>query len=292
MLILISGCTSDPPPVSDDFDLQGHRGARGLLPENTVDGFLRALDLGVNTLELDVVVSADSQLVVSHEPWMSHAICSTPEGEPIEEDTRDRYNLYQMPYSDIQQYDCGSRGNAGFPEQEARPTFKPLLTTVIDSVEAYRLTHNLPEVRYNVETKSSPNGDGFFHPNPNAFARLVHTTLSERGVLDRSTVQSFDVRTLQAMRAIDDEVQLALLVGDTDPLETHLDVLGFVPEIYSPHYRLVDEALVHEVQERGMKLIPWTVNSVDDMQRLVELGVDGLITDYPDRFSAVRRTGS
>ncbi len=270
------------PPLHD-LDLQGHRGARGLLPENSIAGFIKALELGMTTLEMDVVVSQDSQLVVSHEPWMSHHICSHPDGTPVTEPEEAGLRLFQMTYTEIQTFDCGQRGNPRFPTQTPQPMHKPLLRTVIDTVEATLSARNLPLVGYNIETKSRPSGDHTDHPGPEAFAALLYHALQEADMLERVIVQSFDVRTLQAMRWLDDGVPLALLIGEAGVLEDQLAALGFVPEIYSPYHALVDADLVAAVRTKGMRLIPWTVNEPEAMERLHTLGVDGLITDYPDR---------
>src|SRR6267378_2929220 len=117
------------------FDIQGHRGARGLKPENTIPAFLTALDTGVTTLEMDVIVTRDKQVVVSHEPWMSAAICSDRAGKPINEKEEKKYNLYRMTYEEVKQFDCGSRGNVKFPEQEKMYAAKPLLSDVMVAVE-------------------------------------------------------------------------------------------------------------------------------------------------------------
>jgi glycerophosphoryl diester phosphodiesterase len=269
------------PPA---FDLQGHRGARGLLPENTVPSFLRALDLGVTTLELDVVISKDRQVVVSHEPWFSSVICTRPDGSVIPEEEERGYNLFELTYDEIAAFDCGSRAHPGFPRQERMRVSKPLLHEVINAAEGHATERGLAPVRYNVEIKSHPQGDGLYHPLPGEFARLVYDVIAETGVLGRSNLQAFDVRSLQAVRSIDPNVPLALLIGPEDDLglDGNLARLGFQPEIYSPHYGLVDLDLVREAQRRGMQVIPWTVNTTDEMRSLVKLGVDGIITDYPD----------
>lgn len=266
------------------FDVQGHRGARGLLPENTLPAFLKALELGVTTLEMDVVITKDAQVVVSHEPWFSSTICSLPSGEPVPAEAQMSYRIYDMTYEEVARFDCGRRGHPLFPRQEARAAVKPLLRDVLQAAETYAREHGLPPVRYNIETKSRPEGDGSFHPDPETFTRLLYDVLVEAGVLDRTILQSFDVRTLQAGRRIDPAWQLSLLVareGDRG-IEANLATLGFVPDVYSPDYRLVDAALVDEAHRRGMRVIPWTVNTLDAMRQLQSLGVDGLITDYPD----------
>jgi glycerophosphoryl diester phosphodiesterase len=265
------------------YDLQGHRGARGLLPENALPGFRRALELGVTTLELDLGISRDALVIVSHEPWFSSSICLMPDGQPVLAGEEQSHNIYELTYAEIARYDCGSRGNPAFPEQVAMPATKPLLDSVIVHAEAYAALHGLPSVLYNMEIKSWPDRDGVFHPAPGPFARLVYDVIEAHGVTERTFIQSFDPRALEAMRTVDPTVRLVLLVDNNLGLETNLGGLTFTPAVYSPHHRLVDAELVEAVHRRGMKLIPWTVNDPGAMQRLVALGVDGIITDYPDR---------
>lgn len=266
------------------FDLQGHRGARGLLPENTLPAMQRALELGVTTLEMDVVITKDGHVVLSHEPWFSAEICSLPSGEPVPPEAERSYRLYEMTYAEVTRFDCGRRGHPRFPRQEKRPAVKPLLRDVIEAAEAYTDAHGLPPVWYNIETKSTPAGDGVYHPDPETFTRLLSDVVAAAGVKARAVLQSFDVRTLRAARRLDPAWALALLVAaDGGPgLAERLDDLGFTPALYSPDHRLVDAALVAEAHRRGMRVVPWTVNTVEEMARLRDLGVDGLITDYPD----------
>ncbi len=274
------------------FDLQGHRGARGLAPENTIPSFLKALEYGVNTLECDVVVSKDKRIVVSHEPWFSHEISTAPDGTPIDAATEKQFNIYEMTYSDILRFDVGKRGHARFPRQQPMVANKPLLSDVFREVDAYCLQHKLKPVRFNIEIKSTPEGDGKFHPAPEEFAQLLYKELQQAGMIARTTVQSFDVRALQAMRKLDSTLSLALLVENTMSLTENLQRLGFTPDIYSPYYRLVNTELVAQVHQRGMKLIPWTVNTLSDMKALLELGVNGLITDYPDSASTIHKNNN
>jgi glycerophosphoryl diester phosphodiesterase len=144
------GTTAKRQPNMEAFDWQGHRGARGLMPENSVPAFLKALEFPVSTLELDVAISQDSQVVVSHEPWFSHHICSLPEGGAVTEEQEARLLLFQMPYSEIQRYDCGIRGNERFREQQAMPVVKPLLSDVVLAVEAYCRKSGRALPRYNI----------------------------------------------------------------------------------------------------------------------------------------------
>ena len=283
----ISGCAShnlesDSNKAPKIIDIQGHRGARGLYPENTITGFIEAVKLGVTTLEMDVVVSMDSALVVSHEPWMNDLFCMDPSGQLLGKNSKQQYNLYKMNYAEIVQFDCGKLGNAKFPFQKHLPEHKPLLSEVISTVERYIQTNKLPKVNFNIETKSEPAGDGIYNPDPKTFVRLLYDMLNHHQILQQTIVQSFDVRTLQEMKKTDASIRTALLVENVDGLNANLDKLGFLPTIYSPDFNLVNEELIAEVHKRQIKIIPWTVNRTKDMKTLVDAGVDGFITDYPD----------
>jgi glycerophosphoryl diester phosphodiesterase len=294
VMLLSVGCSSQQnqnmeKPI-DQFDIQGHRGARGLLPENTIPAMFKAIDLGVNTIELDVVISADSQVVVSHEPYLSSKICTGPEGESINSaDAKEKYNMYQMTYEQIALCDCGSKGNNDFPEQIAMRVSKPLLSTLIDSVEQYVATKGLKPIAYNIEIKSEEDGDLIFHPAPEVFVDMVYALVKEKGIMERSTIQSFDVRVLRVLNQKYPEVRLAYLVWKNPFYESAIESLGFVPAIYSPYYMLVSDSLIAYAAEKGMKVIPWTVNDYEKILELKKKGVDGIITDYPDRAMKLRQ---
>jgi glycerophosphoryl diester phosphodiesterase len=192
-----------------------------------------------------------------------------------------------MTYEEVAAYDCGSLKLSEFPEQEPQSAPKPSLREVIRRAEAYVQEHDRDPVFYNIEIKSRPSWDEHFHPDPTTFAERVLAVVTEEAVASRTTIQSFDPRSLEAVHEQNATVRTALLVWTDDGLAEHLDALSFVPDIYSPAARLVDEALPAGVHERGLQLIPWTVNERSAMKRLVRLGVDGLITDYPDRGRTV-----
>lgn len=270
--------------IVTQMDIQGHRGARGNLPENTIASMLFAVEAGVRTLELDVVISGDTQVVVSHEPWFSHEISLTPEGASIEKDSQMLHNLYQMDYATIRAYDVGSLGNDRFPHQEKKPAYKPLLKDLIDEIESFVAKNNLKPVFYNIEIKSHPQGDDLFHPTPGRFCQIVMKVLDDLIPLERYNIQSFDTRVLVWMNQNRPEVELAYLLESVEENKTILDKveeLSFVPEIISPHFELVDSLFVARVDSLNAKIIPWTVNNPNEMIRLSSLGVYGIITDYP-----------
>lgn len=287
VLALIPVTMAEAQPKTFTFDLQGHRGARGLLPENTLPAFEKALKLGVQTLELDVVISADSQVVVSHDPVMSTTICSNPDGTPVDREIR----LFDLTVEEIQEYDCGMRGNPRFPEQERIAVSKPLLSEVIAMERRVSAELGRQPAFWNIETKSTLAGDGTYHPRPETFARLLYDVVREGGILDHTVIQSFDPRTLQVVRAIDPTVSLSLLVDSreaTDP-EGAVAELGFTPEVYSPNHAPLTQELVKQIQSMGMQVVPWTINDPARMRALLEMGVEGIITDYPDRALPLRR---
>jgi glycerophosphoryl diester phosphodiesterase len=273
--------------MAQSFDLQGHRGARGLVPENSIPAFKRALDLGVNTLELDVVISRDGLVVVSHDPYFSPDICLDPDGRQVPPKDAQKNNIYQFSYEQIRQFDCGSKGNARFPEQEKMPVYKPLLSEVFEQMELYRRENNLPEFSYNIEIKSSPAGDNVFHPAPDQFSDLVYQLIRQHISPERIILQSFDFRVLRYWHDNYPEVPLAALVENTKSAGQNLQDLGFTPQIYSPYYKLLSRKTLQQLQQQGIRVIPWTVNRPADMKRLKSWGVNGLITDYPDRAKSV-----
>lgn len=263
------------------FDLQGHRGARGLFPENTLPSFKKALEIGVNTVELDVVITKDKKVLVSHEPWLNPAICLDAFGNKIEKEDAMNHNIYDCTYEEIQKIDCGSIGNPDFPEQQKMKATKPLLSDVIDLVETFSKENNI-SVAYNIEIKSDVKGDDLYHPLPEVFSDLVVEVLKSKNIKDKATIQSFDVRVLQYLHKAYPSYKLAYLVYKDD-VKTNLEKLGFIPPIYSPAYKLLNKAVVGEIHQKNMKVIPWTVNDVAEMKKLLDWGVDGIITDYPDK---------
>ena len=270
-------------------EVHGHRGCRGLRPENTLPAFLHALALGVDVMELDVVISADMQVVVSHEPWLNPLICLGPAGNPVPSDQAFGHNLFRMPYAEIRRCDCGQLQHPGFPEQVSQPAPKPLLREVLLAVEAAARQLRRAPVGYSIEIKCSPAGDGVYHPAPADFLGLVLAELSAADVLPRTTLLCFDGRILQLAHQLVPGLATCLLVEDEQPWAWHLQQLGFVPTTLGPDFMTVVPAAVRELRSGfpGLRLVPWTVNQPADMRRLLALGVDGMTTDYPDRLLSV-----
>jgi glycerophosphoryl diester phosphodiesterase len=290
------------------FDLQGHRGARGLAPENTLAAFARALTLGVTTLELDLAVTRDGVVVVSHDPVLNPDITRGPGGRWIEKPAP---SILSLSRADLSAYDVGRLrpGSAyalQFPDQV--PADGARIPTLAEVYALAKKAGNA-DVRFNVETKLDPTKPDET-PSPDAFVDAVVAVVRASGAAARTTIQSFDWRTLRRLRTVAPEIETVCLTsqGSEDNVQVGrpgaspwlggLDVDDFggsVPRavqaagarVWSPNARDVDAALVAEAHRLGLSVIPWTVNTAEPMRALLDLGVDGLISDRPDVLRTV-----
>ena len=272
------------------FDVQGHRGARGLQPENTIPAFVAALNEGVTTVEMDLAITRDRQVILSHEPWMAAEFCLDSLGNAIPKKEEMKHNIFQMTYAQVKKYDCGSKGNERFPNQIKTRQVKPVLTEVIVAIENHIKNFTKYEVDYNIEIKSMPEGDDKFHPKPAEFSELVYQTLNQYLPMERVVIQSFDFRVLKYWHEKYPEIRLAALVENQKGVQQNLDELGFTPSIYSPDYKLLSKDEVKLLHSKKIRVIPWTVNKTASMLALKGMGVDGFITDYPDSARKYKMT--
>jgi glycerophosphoryl diester phosphodiesterase len=261
------------------IDIQGHRGCRGLFPENSLPAFEKAIDLGVTTLELDLAITKDHKVVVSHEPYMNSVICFDPDGNTIDASMERKYNLYQMTHEEIKQFDCGSKVHSNYPNQKKLKTYKPLLAEVFKLVKSKN-----SDVRFNIEIKSQPEYYGIYTPQPKAYVKLVLEEIKKHDMLSRANLQSFDLEILEEIDKQDPNMKVALLVDGNETIEDKLKALSFIPEIISPYFKLLTSEKVKDYKALGFEVIPWTINKVTDMKQLIAWNVDGIITDYPDRL--------
>lgn len=289
------------------FDIEAHRGGRALFPENTLASFANALSMGVDTLELDIGVSSDGAIVVSHErglnPDLARAadgVYVTPPGTPFV-----RLRLEDIKKYDVGQIRPGSAYAAQFPDQRAVPgTPIPTLKEVLDLVRKSGDSH----VRLNIETKIDPNHPDE-SPGPERFVTLLLDLLQAEKFSDRVTVQSFDWRTLQLVQKLAPAIPTVYLTLQKGSAATvFLDkssvwTAGFNPvdhegslpraikaaggAIWSPFFGDVNPALISESHGLGVKVVVWTVNKPEDMARMIEMGVDGIISDHPDMLRQV-----
>ncbi len=273
-------------PIIANFDYQGHRGCRGLMPENTIPAMLKAIDLGVTTLETDIVFTKDNIAILSHEPFFNHEITTRHDGKYVDVLEEKKLNIYKMTFAETQQYDVGFKEHSTFKKQQKLHVTKPSLAAMIDSAEAYTTTNNLPKIAYNIETKTTSATDKIYHPAPVAFVDMLMKVVLAKKIEDRVTIQSFDRRTLQYLHKKYPAIKTALLVEalDLNSFRKQIKDLGFTPTVYSPNQGLVNANLVSECHQRNIQVIPWTVNDKKEIAKFKKLGVDGIISDYPDLF--------
>lgn len=293
LLLLLSACKSSQMNTSSNskmqlpaFNKEGHRGTRGLMPENTISAMYKAIDYDVNTVEVDVVISKDKKVVISHDIYFHPEITTTPDGKYLDSKEAQKHLLYQMNYDSIRKYDVGLKPHKEFPQQQKIAAYKPLMSELIDSTEWYAQTKR-KKVMYNIELKTNAAYDGSKQPPVEETVDLVMQVVKEKKIENHCYLQSFDFRPLQILHKKYPTIVTAVLISDKDKrtFEQQLNDLGYAPAMYSPHYSLVNAPLIAACHQRGIKIIPWTVNTKEDIKRLKELGVDGIITDYPDYFT-------
>ncbi|MEO8359896.1 MAG: glycerophosphodiester phosphodiesterase [Vicinamibacteria bacterium] len=291
-----SAFAADSQPAAK-FDLQAHRGGRGLWPENTLAAFEEAMKLGVTTLELDCAVTKDGVVVISHDALLSPDITRDATGEYI---TVHGPSFFSMSYADTQRYDVG-RLKAGTPYAEGQPDQKAVdgqrIPRLIDVFNLVKKSGNT-EVRFNIETKVSPAKPDETLP-PKEFTEAVVKVIREAKMEKRSVVQSFDFRTLDVVHKMAPEIETSALTsprpgGDKDDSEGSVlkRVKASGALTWSPNHINLTKAQVDEAHRLGLVVLPWTINEPADLDRIIGWGVDGIITDRPDRLrDALRKAG-
>ncbi len=266
-------------------DVQAHRGGMGLYPEESLEAMINSVKLGVNTLEMDMCISQDGQVVLSHDRFFHHRYATRPDGTPVMAGDSLVY-LYQLPYSEIAKWDVGMKYNSDWPEKKCIPTAKPIAADVIAAVEAYIKENNLPPVKYNIEIKSSDEeGEGVLWPEYHQFTDLCMAVMDSFDLGDRLIIQCFDERVLNY---INEKYPGHILSSLWESWETDFDrqmsLLEFTPQWVSPAHETVDSTFMARAHECGMKVVTWTVDDPEEMNRLMDLGVEAIISNYPDRL--------
>ncbi len=297
VLGLTAGCATRP------FDLQGHRGARGLAPENTLTGFVRAIEIGVTTLELDIGVTRDGVVVVHHDLALNPDIARNPSGAWVAAPTP---LLRELSWAEVSEYNVGRiRPGTTYAERHPDQTARdgepiPRLADLFALIARRGDT----ATRFNIETKLDP-GRPDQSIGPEAMVGALLGVIAEYRMETRVTIQSFDWRTLKLVQARAPGIPTVFLTAQRPNFNT-IDVKGLwtagmllerfasLPAmvqaaggaVWSPHFEDLSIDLLRDAQARGLRVVPWTVNRRDDIGRLIDMGVDGLITDRPDLAAA------
>lgn len=253
------------------IQVHGHRGARALRPENSLPAFAYAMEQGVDVLELDLAVTADDVLVVSHDSHMNPAYCQGPANSET--------LIRKMTVAQLRLWDCGAKPNPGFPKQQAVPgTRVPTLQEVFDLVKSKN-----SKVEFNIETKISP-AKPEQTPPPERFGEMVRDIVRANGLTARVILQSFDYRTLHAMKRLEPAMRLSALYPNSMK-EAHRTLVDLAKEsgadIVSPHFSTVKPEEVAAAHKAGLVIVPWTANDPAQWDKLIAAQVDAIITDDP-----------
>lgn len=267
--LLVFSSSSWPDPTDRSFDVQGHRGCRGLFPENTMPAFRAALELGVTTLELDLQATRDRVLVVHHDQKLNPSRCVHDDGRPVSATA-----IVELDHSDLSDIDCGRLPDRKFPEKQtvtgARiPRLEEVLSLARDAAYPVRLSI---EIKLQQAALAIPLDE---------FAELFVRTVREFGLEDRTIVQSFRPEALRAVGELAPEIERAVLVRQSSAYDRAIADSGAT--ILSPRFDGLRQADVERFRQRGIAVIPWTVNKPKSIRRMIDWGVDGIISDYPDR---------
>ncbi|TGK06750.1 glycerophosphodiester phosphodiesterase [Leptospira semungkisensis] len=291
-------------PIDGVLDSQGHRGARGLKPENTWPAFEEALQHGVTTIELDTVLTKDHKIIIHHDSNTNPAICTKKDGSEISSTS-----LYDLTLAELKDLDCGSKKNINFPEQIPVPGTELLtLSEFFDKIKTWERTGKRPKLpKFNIETKFPNDADSTISSEiVEAHINLLLKAIEAAGMVDRSTVQSFYLPALSVAKKKNPRIKTAALFSLTYPQgaamklgfgdSRRLEVLDKTKElkadIISPYFLYVTHDFVAKAHSLGIRVIPWTVNDAEEMRRLIRAGVDGIISDYPNRLNSVLKETS
>ncbi len=273
LIVLVFMATAAPPKI----EVHGHRGARWARPENTLPAFQYALESGVDVLELDMFVTKDNQVVVTHDPFLNPDLCVDEKGGKIKPDIRVR----SLTLKELKTYDCGRLKNPRFPSQQpVAYTSIPTLKEVFELVKTSKLSA-AKTVRFNIETKSEESHPDWT-PAPTEFVQRVLEIVKAYGWMDRVILQSFDYRTLKAAKDLEPDLVTSLLI-ETRPPKGQMVALAkqYKVQIVSPNHEWLTESDVQQLHGIGVKLAPWTANSKEDWSKLRAMKVDAVITDNP-----------
>ena len=264
---------SMPPVIAKDILVHGHRGARARRPENTIPAFEYAIRAGVDALEMDVAVTKDDVLVISHDPHINAQICTGPHPGVA---------IHELTLAELRDYDCGTLRNPHFPEQQPAPG------TRIPTLDEVLALASQGDFLFNIETKSFPQHPELTPP-PEEFARMLLASIRRHHLEKRVIVQSFDFRTLVAMKRLAPEILLsALWEGGPRSFTDLAKDAGGTP-IVSPIFKIVTPERVAEAHAAGLQVVPWTVDTPADWQRMIDAQVDAIITDDPAALLAYLR---
>lgn len=262
-----------------------HEGAKGAMPENTIEGMKKALDLGADALQTEVVITKDGKVILSHEPFFNHQISLNQIGKPFSIADENNYNIFKMNYLEVKKFDIGSKVNPDYPGQQKFKAHKPLLSDFLDEIEAYIKEKNLnKKMQYFIEIKTIPNGEGKYHPGYEEFVDIVMDVINAKKLANRVIMVSLEPKVLKYMHDYYEKLKVGYMVENKTNYTENIQLLGFYPEYYIPYYPLVGVSLVDACHKDRVKIAPWVVNSSKMIGNLADWKADAFITDYPNLY--------
>lgn len=268
------------------FSYEGHRGARGLYPENSIGAMKTAIDFPrVTTLEMDCHITKDKKVIVYHDDYLNPKFVTYTNGKELT-GIDNKGLIYKYDLHQLAKFDIGRKGNSDFLQQKKQSTSIVLLSQLIDESEEYAKEKRETPMFYNIEVKSKEGNDHKAHPAPQEFCDLLMEVIIEKKIAPRTVIQSFDKRPLMYLNKIYPQIKTSYLIDNknTQSIKEIVKELGFKPFIVSPSYKLITKQFVKDAHEIGIKIIPWTVNTVEEIAALKQMKVDGIISDYPNLF--------
>jgi len=280
---------SSPKSSAPGIDLQAHRGGAGLMPENTFTSMKNALDMRINTLEMDLQITSDGKVVVSHDNYFHPRCAIRPDGTPVQQGEPKEY-IHTMPYDSAAKYEVGLKPTDKWPEKALISEHVPLASELLDFTEQYAKDNGIPLPGYNIEIKSrTGEGEGTLWPDYVEFCDTCIPLLLSKNLGERLIVQTFDPRSMEYIHEKWPEVILSYLTEKDPDIEAILATISFQPQWWSPNYAAITPENVAFCHKRGIKVVPWTVDEPEDIRRMADCGVDAIISNYPDRLIEILR---
>lgn len=282
-LLLTAFSTVQAVAQDTSFQVVAYKGMRHVFPENSLMGFTNAVEKGVRSLYLPVVVSAENTLFVSSHPWLSSRLCTGIQGEKIFDEREETYNLYRWRDVEIGACDCGSKHDKRFPDQIKSPAGKPSLWEVIEACRHISAKYS-DTVQYYIELVSDEGRYQHYQPSPQKYAQIVVDFVESRNLSNQVFICSKDENLLNTLHKLNASLNLGYAPDNILGLRYNLKKLEFTPNFYAPDYLFINKKLPKKCKEAGIRLLPKIVNQASDAIRWKEFGASGVLTDRPVEF--------
>jgi glycerophosphoryl diester phosphodiesterase len=265
--------------TGQNIKIFGHRGCRGLLPENSIAAFNKAIDIGVDGIEWDVVVNKNKELIISHEAYIDNSYCKCLDGNSIQDESKENLNIYNMTTEDINKYDCGSIYRSRFPNQTLQKSRKPSVKQAFSEINFNNNTEILFEI------KSSPTDYNIYQPKVEEYCKIIYNELINNTRLEYIVFMSFDRNILnELVKLLPNNKYIYLIYNPLKSYKTIIEELNFEAFGLGIYHHIISETTIKQAHNNNIKIYAWTVNTNQEAQKLINKGVDGIITDYPNLF--------